>query len=744
LKQVTQRLKDGRIELRDVPSPTLDPETVLVQVRASLLSAGTERSKVETARASMVGKARARPDQVRQVVEKAKRDGVRETVETVRARLDQPTSLGYSAAGIVLAVGSRVLGIAPGDRVACAGEGAAHAEIACVPGNLCVRMPDGLDWAHGAFSTLGSIALHGVRQADVRLGERVAVIGLGLVGQLCVQLLAAAGCSVIGIDVSADLVERSVSSGAVAHGFQRKDLANPMLPAASTDCDAVIIAASSPTSDPIELAAALCRDRGRVVVIGAVGMTVPRAPFYEKELDLRLSRSYGPGRYDREYEERGLDYPIGYVRWTERRNMESFLDLVARGTVDVDRLISKRIPIDDCEQAYDELVGSSGSPLGIVLQYRSAPVVRDGRPAVAVPSAAMVAATNLGVIGAGSFAQRILIPRFKDAGFSLVAVASHSGLSASAAAERFGFRQVVAPTELIADPDVALVAIATRHSTHADFARLALNAGRAVFVEKPPCLTETELHALREAREAASRPLIVGFNRRHAPLALELREHVGGRHAPIELLFRVNAGHLDPDHWLNDVDEGGGRLLGEGCHFIDFACWLVGAMPESVFCGMPVRRGVALAAAQQFSCTLTFGDGSIATVMYGAEGADRLGKEYVEAHSAGCSAVLDDFRSLTLYDGRRRRVSRSRRQDKGHASQAMQLHELLATSPSTTSECDPLGSMAVTLAALRSAQTGRSVAMDDFDDEIARLGLEGVDKGFDQLDGRSQARLQES
>jgi predicted dehydrogenase len=267
---------------------------------------------------------------------------------------------------------------------------------------------------------------------------------------------------------------------------------------------------------------------------------------------------------------------------------------------------------------------------------------------------------------------------------------------------------------------------------------LALNAGHAVFVEKPPCLTETELHGLREAREATSQPLIVGFNRRHAPLALQLRAHVGGRHAPIELLFRISAGHLDPEHWLNDVDEGGGRLLGEGCHFIDFACWLIGAMPESVFCGMPAGRGTALPAAQHFSCTLTFGDGSIATVMYGAEGANGLGKEYVEAHSAGCSAVLDDFRSLTLYDGRRRRVSRRRRQDKGHASQVMKLHELLTAGPSASSEFDPLDSMAVTLAALRSAQTGRSVAIDGFDEEIRRLGLEGVDEGVVELDGRSQ------
>jgi predicted dehydrogenase/threonine dehydrogenase-like Zn-dependent dehydrogenase len=711
VKQVTQRLKDGHIELRDVPEPALDADSVLVAIRASVLSAGTERTKVETAREGLIGKARARPDQVRQVVEKAKRDGVRETFEAVRTRLEQPASLGYSAAGVALAVGDRVRGIVPGDRVACGGEGAAHAEMAHVRGNLCVRMPDGVEFAHGAFCTLGSIALHGVRQADVRLGERVAVIGLGLVGQLCAQLLGAAGCAVVGIDISAELVEHAIRSKAVQLGFPRAALVRDV-PAAAADCDAVIVAASTTTSDPIELSAELCRDRGRVVVIGAVGMTVPRGPYYDKELDLRLSRSYGPGRYDREYELRGLDYPVGYVRWTERRNMESVLELIASGKIDVGPLISKRLPIEHAEQAYEELMGAAGSPLGIVLEYgddngHKSPVARRTS---AMPSRRMSGATGLGVIGAGSYAQRILIPRFKDAGFELVAVASHDGLSASGAAERFRFRRATSPEELLADPDVALVAVATRHATHAQLARLALEAGRAVFVEKPPCLTEEELHTLRAARDAAPGPLVVGFNRRHAPLALRLRDHVAGRHAAIELLFRVSAGRLALDHWLNDPDDGGGRLLGEGCHFIDFACWLVGSIPEEVYCSMPAPRGAPLQAAQHFSCTLKFGDGSIATVAYGSEGANQLAKEYVEAHSAGYSAVLDDFRSLTLYGGGRRRRVRGRGQDKGHADQAVVLHELLSRGTAPPAGIDPLDSMSTVLAGLRSAQVGRAVA----------------------------------
>ncbi len=710
MKQVTQRLKDGRMGLREVPTPTIDANSVLVQVRASLLSAGTERTKVETARESLLGKARARPDQARQVLEKAKRDGIRQTVEAVRTRLEQPSPLGYSAAGIVLAVGDRVRDIAPGDRVACGGEGAAHAQLIRVSGNLCVRMPAEVEWAHGAFTTVGSIALQGVRQGDVRLGERVAVIGLGLVGRLCCQLLRAAGCTVVGVDISAELVDQAVRDGSVTHGFPRAALDDPSLPAAAGECDAVIIAASTLSSDPVELAAGLCRDRGRVVVIGAVGMTVPRAPFYDKELDLRLSRSYGPGRYDDEYEQRGLDYPIGYVRWTERRNMRAFLDLLAEGKLDVSSLINERIPFEEATRAYDELTSRAQSPLGIVLEYGEGVVGnKAARPQAAV-TRRDVPPTNLGVIGAGSFAQRILIPRFKDVGFALVAVASQNGLSASSAAERFGFQRAVSPADLLADQDVATVAVATRHATHAQVACLALETGHAVFVEKPPCLTETELRTLRAARDETGRPLVVGFNRRHAPLAQRLREHVSGRSAPVELLLRVNAGRLEHGHWLNDLDDGGGRLLGEGCHFIDFACWVVGLMPDDVICRIPLERDLPLAVGQRFSCSLTFSNGSIATIVYGAESSSQVGKEYVEAHAGGRSAILDDFRSLTLYgNGRRPTRLRARGQDKGHAAQAVGMRDLLTTGAIPPDHFDPLDSMSATLAALRSAQTNVSV-----------------------------------
>jgi predicted dehydrogenase len=698
MKQVSQRLRDGGIEVLDVPLPALSAEGVLVDVRASLLSAGTERNKVVTARKSLVGKARARPDHVRQVVDKARRDGVRSTFDAVRMRLDQPAPLGYSAAGVVMSVGSRVQGLAPGDRVACGGGGyAVHAEVVHVPGNLCVRLPEEVTFEQGAFATVASVALHGVRQADVRLGERVAVIGLGLVGQIAGQLLRAAGCEVVGVDLSEELVERARRIGSVDQAIPRSGLPADAVPAAARDCDAVIITAATTSDDPVHLAALLCRDRGRVVIVGDVGMNVPRAAFYEKEIELRLSRSYGPGRYDRAYEERGLDYPIGYVRWTERRNMEAFVRLVAAGKLDVDALVSERSAIEDAPSAYDKLVDGDTSPLGILLTYEetAAPAPRTA-PATGGANRRVVA-----LIGAGSYAQRILAPGLKDAGFSLSSVASASGLSARAAADRFGFRRAASVEEALTDPDAGLVVIATRHASHAALSVAALRAGKAVFVEKPPCLDATELGELRAAMTDSGQPLIVGYNRRHAPLARAFRDHVREARLPFQLLYRINAEPLPGQHWLNDLEDGGGRLLGEGCHFVDFACWVAGAAPERGSCVAAPEHGLPLAAAQRFSITLEFPDRSLATISYGT-GTAGVGKEHVEAHAGNRSAVLDDYRALTTYVGRRRQTRRTRTQDKGHAAQFAALPARLAPG----AEPDPvshLDTMEATLAALESA-----------------------------------------
>jgi predicted dehydrogenase/threonine dehydrogenase-like Zn-dependent dehydrogenase len=716
MKQVTQRPRDGRIEVLDVPPPVLRPEGVLVDVRASLLSAGTERSTLQVGRQGLLGKARARPDQARAVIDKARRDGVRSAADAVRTRLDRPTGLGYSAAGVVLEVGARVTDLAPGDRVACAGGGhAEHAEIDYVPSNLCARLPDGVSYVEAAFTTVGSVALHGVRQAEVGLGERTVVIGLGLVGQLTCQLLRAAGCRVAGVDVSRRAVDRALSRGVVDAGFVATDLRAAIPPAAAA-ADAVLITAATRSDDPVALAARLCRDRGRVVVVGDVGMVLPRAAYYEKELEVRLSRSYGPGRYDPLYEEKGLDYPIGYVRWTERRNMAAFVELLASGRIDVRTLVTDTLPVERAPEAYERLLASTESVLGVVLEYGPStlsPPRQRGRErrAAAVAVQWRIDAPQVGLIGAGSFAQRMLIPALSDAGFALRSVASARGLSARTAADRFGFTRVATPDEVLEDPDDDLVVIATRHASHAALAEAALRRGKAVFVEKPPCLDADELQALRTARAFGGGPLTVGFNRRHAPLASAMRDHMRFGGGPIDLLHRVTAGPVVAGHWLDDPDEGGGRLVGEGCHFVDFALWLVGAAPVRVSCTPQPAPGEPLAGAQRFSIAVTFDDGSSAVVVYTTAGAPRLAKERVEAHAAGRSAILDDFRSLTLYAGSTRRRTGSRRRDKGHAAQMRQLRaELRGERPAVAP--DPLTSMAVTLAALRSAESGAAVALD--------------------------------
>ena len=682
----------------EAPPPVVLPEGVLVDVRATLLSAGTERSTAQVARQGLIGKARARPDQARAVLDRARRDGVRSTLEAVRTRLEEPSALGYSSAGIVLEVGERVTGLRVGDRVACAGGGhAVHAELNYVPGNLCVRLPDGVSFEAGAFTTVGSIAMHGVRQADARLGERVAVIGLGLVGQLVCRLLSAAGCHVVGVDLNDALVERVRALGHAALNRSELDLIAP--PAAVHDCDAVILTASTGSDDPVRLAGALARDRARVVVVGSVGMTLPRPEYYGKELEVRLSRSYGPGRYDRDYEERGIDYPIGYVRWTERRNMAAFVELVARGQVEVEDLISERIPVDDAALAYDRLVEDEASPLGVLLTYSPSTAECESQP-YAPRRAVRVDTPAAGVIGAGSFSQRFLIPGLRQAGFKLALVASANGISASGAAKRFQIDRAVTPDELLHTDGLDVVAIASRHGSHARYAITALQRDKAVFVEKPPALTTEQLWQLREAARGGT--LQVGFNRRFAPLARAAREHVSGLGDPIELLYRVAAGRLTADHWLNDAEEGGGRLLGEGCHFVDFACWFLGALPIRISASVPPSPG-QLALAQRFAITMTFANDSVATILYGSESARSVEKELIEAHAGGRTAVIHDYRRLELHGAKRARVIRDRHQDKGHHEQFVAFRRLIEGGK--PEEPDPLDTMALCLQALASACT---------------------------------------
>jgi polar amino acid transport system substrate-binding protein len=667
VKQVSYRPRTGAIQVEDVPEPVAQPGWVVVRNRYSLISAGTERGKIDLGRKSLVGKARARPDLVRKVVARARVEGPAAAFAVARERLDTLSPLGYSSAGIVVTVGAGVDGLSPGDRVACGGGSwANHAEVVAVPKNLVARVPAGASLEAAAYATVGAIALHGMRQAEASIGERVGVIGLGLVGQLAVRLLVAAGCSVVGIDLDSAAVETAARAAAL--GLRRDDPALAAAVATATDgrgLDAVLVCAAG-SADPLALAAELCRHRGRIVVVGDVPIELDRALMYEKELELRLSRSYGPGRYDRDYEEHGRDLPAEYVRWTEQRNLEAFVELVAAGRIDPTELTTHRFPVAEAAAAYDLLVGGGAEPrpFGVVLEYEA-----EARPELPrrTVAARRVEGLRIGLVGAGAFARATLLPAFRAAGASFEAVASTGGLSAADVAERFGFARVATPDEILADDDVDAVVVATRHASHAAYAAAALRAGKHVFVEKPLALTEDDLAAVEEAASASDAVLVVGFNRRFAPLTEQLRAAFRGVR-DVVFVVRVNAGPLPAEHWLHDPEDGGGRLLGEGCHFVDLALHLADAEPESVFAVAVAQPARPLECSDTFSAVLRCANGSFATVVYAGGGDTRLPKERIEAFGGGTAAVLDDFRRLELYRGGNRTVTRGH-QDKGHRAE---------------------------------------------------------------------------
>ncbi len=670
MKQVLQNVKTGQTLVAEIPIPTPKPGTALVRTAASLVSAGTERMVVDFAQKSLLGKARARPDLARQVLDKARREGLLTTLEAALNRLDQPMPLGYSSAGTITALGQGLHGFQVGDRVACAGGGyAVHAEYALVPQNLLTRLPDNVDFESAAFTTLGAIALHGFRLAQPQVGERLAVIGLGLLGQLTIRIALAAGCRVLGIDLDPERVRMAAQPGVVAVP-RSEALSHALTFSRGRGVDAVLICADTPSNDPIELAGEIARDRARVVALGAVGLHIPRKTYFAKELTFLVSRSYGPGRYDPAYEEQGRDYPIGYVRWTEGRNLEAFVDLLAEGRLEVQPLITHRFPIARAPEAYELITGQRKEPfLGVVLTYESAkPDVRSAtQPTQPTPHTAP-RTPALGVIGAGNFATAVMLPAIRKLpGIRLVGIASASGLRAQHAADKFGFRYAASdPAQLLADPEINTIAILTRHDSHARFVVEALRAGRHVFCEKPLALNPQQLAEIEDSLLPTSDSLLLaGFNRRFAPLAQKLHAFIAARSEPLYAHYRVNAGYLPPDHWLHDPQQGGGRIIGEACHFVDFLSFLVGAPPATV--SARALPDVGRYRQDNVQITLTFPDGSLGTVTYLANGDKAFPKERVEVFAGGRVAVLDDFRSLELVHNGRRTVHRSRlRQDKGH------------------------------------------------------------------------------
>jgi predicted dehydrogenase/threonine dehydrogenase-like Zn-dependent dehydrogenase len=717
MKQLIQSLSSGALEVLEVPAPGVASGGILVRTRSSLVSAGTERTVATFAQSNLLDKARARPDLVRQTIQKAKRDGILDTFDAVRNRLDQPMPLGYSASGEVIAVGEGVTEFRIGDRVACAGAGiAVHAQVIAVPRNLAVTLPDNVTFDQASFTTLGAIALHGFRLANVQLGETVAVIGLGLLGLLTVQLARAAGCVVIGTDPNQQRADLAGSLGAHWAGSDAAEFA--LRVAAATDghgADAVLITADTPSDQPVELAGEVARRRGTVISVGAVGTRLPRKAYFEKELVFRVSRSYGPGRYDAEYEQKGHDYPYEFVRWTENRNMRGFAALVASGAVNVDPLITHRFEIEDAVRAYDIVLGRVSEPfLGIVLRYSSEPdsarrtmiTATDVRPA-------STGDVKLGVLGAGLFANSVVFPVIKATpGISLVAVSSGGGMSARRAAERFGFSWCATGTdELLRDDRINTVAILTRHASHAGQVESALRAGKNVFVEKPLCLTPAELDSIVATyRSLPNRPmLMVGYNRRFAPFIVSIRDALRAVGEPLAMTYRVNGGFIPSDHWLHDPESGGGRLRGEGCHFIDLLIYLTGDRVRRVTTHALPDSGRYRQ--DNFQVTLEFEQGSLGTLVYVASGSRDSGKELLEVFGGGLSARLDDYRSLLIASGGKTTRARSRlRQDKGHAAewQAIARH-LTAGGPAPIAFDDLVHSTRVTLAAFDSLRSGTPI-----------------------------------
>lgn len=648
MRQVIQNFRSGATEVVDAPAPGPKAGHVVVQNHASLVSAGTERMLVEFGRAGLIDKARQQPEKVAMVLDKARADGIIATLEAVTAKLDQPIPLGYSSTGTVVGLGSGVEGIQLGDRVASNGP---HAEIVRVPARLCAVVPRQVSDETAAFTVVGAIALQAVRLMAPEIGETVVVTGLGLVGLLAVQILVANGCRVIGVDIDVTRTDLARAMGAAVVDASRDDPVNAATAlTAGRGVDGVLIAASTQSNQPVAHAARMCRQRGRIVLVGVAGLELSRADFYAKELTFQVSCSYGPGRYDAQYEEHGHDYPLGFVRWTEERNLGAVLQLMAAGSIRTDQLVSHRIPIERASEAYEILLHGRGS-LGILVTYADTGSSNVHARTIVVARADSPPAEGVvcGMVGAGNHASRMLLPAFKKAGAAMRTMVTTGSVQAVHLARKFGFVNVSTDVEsILNDTLTSTIVIATRHDTHAELVVRALAAGKHVFVEKPLALTLVELERIREQLNkcGATRPVLaVGFNRRFSPLARRMHDLVARAQTRRAFIYTVNAGQLPPDHWARDKDVGGGRILGEVCHFIDFLRFLAGARIVT-FDTQVLGGRTSSPADDSITVTLSFANGDIGTVHYFTHGGRAFPKERVEVFAAGGVLRLDNFRRL--------------------------------------------------------------------------------------------------
>jgi predicted dehydrogenase len=724
MKQVIQSARSGKLSVRDVPPPRVRGGHLLVATRASLISAGTERMVIDFARKSLAAKAQARPDLVRKVLDKARRDGIAATLKAVMARLDEPLPLGYSAAGTVVAVGAGLEGaFRVGQRVAVAGAGLAnHAELNVVPASLAAPIPDDVSDEDAAFGTVSAIALAAVRSLGAQLGDGVAVIGVGLIGQLAVGLLALQGARVVAFDTNPGRLALARTMGA-------ERTLSPVEPGAAEavaaltgglGCDSVLIAAATESAEPLALAAEIARDRARVVLVGKTGTEFDYAAFMKKELTLTVSRSYGPGRYDEEFEGRGVKYPAGWVRWTETENLREAVRLMSPALprrLDVAALITHRFAFERAEDAYALVTGGQEPHLGVVLRYDGAEADKAAAPPPAVFAAPVAAASGrcvVGMIGAGAFARTVLLPELvRLPGVELRTLCTQRGASADHGKKTFGFANATTDIEtVLADPAINAVVIATRHGSHADLTARALAAGKSVLVEKPLAMDRDQLNRVVTARQGSAGFFLVGFNRRFAPLVDKARAHLAGHLGPRMLVLRVNAGAVPPESWVNAAEDGGGRILGEVCHFVDLARALIGAAIVSVHAEAAAALGSG--PCDDVAITLSFADGSLATIIYTARGDTAHSKERFECFAGGTVLVLDNFRSLAITAGGRTRIEKAMAQDKGHRAELTAFAAAVASGgPAPVDEAELVESSLATLAVLDSLREGRRIDLGD-------------------------------
>ncbi len=720
MKQISQNYKTGVIRLEEVDPPALKTGGILVQSAYSLISSGTESMKVREGQMSYLGKARARPDQVKKVLETLRQQGPIATYQKVMNRLDKLTPLGYSLSGTVIEVDPQAGEFAVGQAVACGGaEYANHSEINFIPKNLAVPVPADVPMHHAAFTTIGAIAMQGFRQAQMQLGETACVIGLGLLGQILIQLLRAAGVQAVGVDLIPGRCQLAMQCGAVSAG-QPDDavfLADIVRLTRGAGVDCVFITAGGSSNEPVELAAAIARDRARIVDIGKTRLDLPWKEYYGKELDVRFSRSYGPGRYDPNYEGKGVDYPIGYVRWTERRNMQSFLDLLASGLIDLEPIVTGIFPFDEAEQVYADIAEGKDIGLGIVFKYADQPVLARTLPVRSGDQVAPVKGkVRIGVIGAGNYASSMLLPHLKaDNAAVLVEVATATSLSAANAKQKFGFKRTSTDYQsLLAAEDIDAVVIATRHASHPRMVGEALRAGKPVFVEKPLAVDLDGVSLVHQAiAESGNSRLQVGFNRRFAPLVQELAAFFARTSAPLVVNYRVHAGQMASDSWYLDAQHGT-RFVGEAGHFLDVISYLTGSRPVAVTASALRPANPTPDDLENIAVTVEYEDGSIGVLLYLTQGSSGVPKENIEVFGGGLTARLDNFNSVTFYESSRKKKT-AVSQDKGQKNQMRAFVKAVETGGPMPIPIDSLfDTTLVTLAAQESIRTGQRITLDQY------------------------------